>query len=136
LPKDAVTTTQTVETPIGAVKLTLTEKERGGVHYAVVFADYPGDKGKFNANKSLDGARDGSLKNSGGKLIQEKKLTLGKKKHPGRELLISIKGGETWLRQRIYAVGLQQYQVVLGGPEKTVKGKDADKFFQSFELKE
>jgi hypothetical protein len=137
MPKEPNTGSLNVDSPLGKLKMTLTEKEEGGLHYAVVFADYPADKIKgFDVDKSLDGARDGSVKNSGGKLIQEKKITLGKGKYPGRELLIQLKDEKLWMRQRIYMVGLRQYQVVLAGPEKRVKGKFADRFFQSFKLKE
>lgn len=137
MPKDPSTTTRNVDTPLGKLKLTLTEKQQGESHYAIVYADYPADKMKnFDVNKSLDGARDGSVKNTGGKQISEKKITLGNAKYPGRELLIRLKDGRVWMRQRIYMVDLRQYQVVLGGPEEVVKSKAADKFFQSFKLKE
>jgi hypothetical protein len=126
-----------MDTPIGKVKVTMTAKEQGGIHYVIAYTDYPADKVKtMDANKSLDGARDGSLKNTRGKLIQEKKITIGKAKYPGRELLISIQDGKLYVRQRLYLVKLRQYQAVLAGPENLVKGKTAEKFFQSFELRE
>jgi hypothetical protein len=137
LPKDATTTTQNVDSPIGKLKVTMLAKEQNGVYYAAVYTDFPADKVKnFDANKSLDGARDGSVKNTGGKLVYEKKITIGKAKHPGREILVNVGGGKLWMRQRIYMVNLRQYQTILAGPEKSVKDKTADKFFQSFELSE
>jgi len=137
MPKNAATTTQSMDTPIGKVKVTMTAKEEGGIHYLIAYTDYPADKVKaMDANKSLDGARDGSLKKTGGKLILEKKITIGKAKYPGRELLIRLQDGKLWLRQRLYMVKLRQYQAVMVGPENLVKDKTAEKFFQSFELRE
>jgi hypothetical protein len=107
------------------------------MHYIIAYTDYPADKVKaMDANKSLDGARDGSLKKTGGKLIQEKKITIGKAKYPGRELLIRIQDGKLYVRQRLYMVKLRQYQAVMVGPENLVRGKAAEKFFQSFQLNE
>lgn len=137
LPNEATTTTQNVDSPLGKLKTTMAAKEHDGVYYAAVYTDFPADKIKnIDANKSLDGARDGAVKNTRGKLIDEKKITIGKAKYPGRELLIRVQDGKFWVRQRIYMVNLWQYQTVLAGPENAVKGKTADKFFQSFELKE
>ncbi len=137
MPKDPTTAKREVDTPIGKLKMSLAEKQQGDAHYAVVFTDYPADKIKnFDTDKSLDGARDGSVKNTAGELISEKKITLGKAKHPGRELLIRLKDGKVWMRQRIYMVGFRQYQAVLAGPKEKVQSKTADKFFESFKLKE
>jgi hypothetical protein len=137
LPKDATTRIQSVDTALGKLKATMAAKEHDGVFYAAVYTDFPADKvKKFDVDKSLDGARDGSVKNVGGKLIDEKKITIGKAKYPGRELLIRVQDGKLWMRQRIYMVKLRQYQVVMAGPEKSVKGTNAEKFFQSFELRE
>lgn len=137
LPKDPTTTSQSLDSPLGKLKMTVTVKDYDGDIYAAAYGDLPADKVKKpHANKALDGARDGAVKNSGGKLISEKKITIGKAKYPGREILVNVGDGKHWARQRIYLVNLRLYQTILVGSEISVKGKIAEKFFQSFELSE
>ena len=53
-------------------------------------------------------------------------------KHPGRDLL--IEKPTTVVRNRVVIVGNRLYQVLIQGPKQFVGSKDADRFFDSFEV--
>jgi hypothetical protein len=137
LPSGAKTKTQSVKTEIGPVKVVTTEAALEGTHYMVVYADYPADRFKdADPDKVLDGVRGGAVKEAKGKLVSEKKITLGKARHPGRDLLIETLDGKARVRQRIYLVRNRLYQILAIGTEEAVKARTVDKFHESFTLTE
>jgi hypothetical protein len=134
-PKEA-----TKEADSAAGKLTFTRftYEDGDTGLLVIYCDYPPQLRKQKgAEKILDDARDGCVEKAKGKLADENKRTIGKEKEPGRELLIQLPDeGKPYFRSRMYLVGDRLYQVIVVGPEKYAKGKDADAFLDSFKLVE
>jgi hypothetical protein len=106
--------------------------ELDGVAYMAAFAELPAKVTEIKP--VLDGARDGAVRNTKGKLVKESEITLGKDKHPGREILVEV-ADNNFLRQRFYIVnGNQMPQVVVVGKKEAVTGKDADRFLDSFKL--
>jgi len=124
-----------VETPIGKIavtSLTLDLKDRA---YFAAYSDYPANLVKNQGiEPTLDGSRNGAVQNVKGKLLKEQKITLGKQRLPGREILIEAAGGAAHVRARIYISGDRLYQVLVGGPEKFVASKEATAFLDSFKV--
>src|SRR5262249_10664298 len=109
----------------------------GDDYFAVMYNDFPADKIKgANPDNMLNGGRDRAVANVKGKLISEKKISLGKAKYPGRELMIQIPGSPLSVRQRMYLVENRLYQTIVVGTEGVVKSNLADKFHDSFKLVE
>jgi hypothetical protein len=129
-------TKRTLQSPFGPVELNSFSVSplQPVSTYVVIFSDYPANFEKKSDADFLDSSRDGSVKNSGGKLLSEKKLTLDK--YPGRELLLEAPNQGGLFRQRIFIVGNRLYQLIVGGAEEVAKSKGADKFLDSFKLQE
>lgn len=98
---------------------------------SVSFADYPPDFGAVAPKLVLDGVRDG-LKGSDGKVTTETEITLGDKKHPGREL--RIEAGKNVIRAQIFLVGRRLYQVLATGTKDSVAKPEVEQLFSSFTL--
>lgn len=138
MPGSPVASTQTVESPFGALSMhlyTLTTP----VQYGVSYIDYPhsledsGRLGEFFA-----GVRDGGLRATGAKLLEEKEITLGT--HPGRAFKIQLGGGRVG-RVRAYVVKNRLYQIIFTAPEGGAHDaglpsleETANRFFDSFQL--
>lgn len=106
--------------------------ETDGASYAVAYAELPAKAPEIK--KVLDGARDGAVRNTKGKLVSESEITLGKDKHPGREILVEV-AENVFLRQRFFLVdGQKMPQVIVAGKKEVVSSKDADRFLDSFKL--
>ena len=136
-PKKPTKQTQKVKTSLGELEVHLyivDQKDRG---FITGTTDYP--KGSIkdeNREKMMDGARDGNVKSMKGKLLSEKKVTLGKKKHQGRELLIEMPAIKGVYRSRLFLVGDRLYQIVALWPEEFVKSKETTAYMDSFKLDE
>jgi hypothetical protein len=87
---------------------------------------------KGTTEQRLDYARNRAVANTRGKLASEKKIKLGA--HPGRELVFEVEG-KGQVRQVIYVVKNNLYQLLVAGPKEKTTSRDADRFFQSFKLK-
>lgn len=74
--------------------------------YAVSYVDYPAT---LDVDKALDGARDGMLSNTKGKLINERTISLDK--YSGRELLVDSPNGMSTLLGRTFIANNRVYQV-------------------------
>jgi hypothetical protein len=103
--------------------------------YLVAYNDYP-EAAIAGADKDsmLDGVRDGDAKTFGGKVASEKKITLGKEKYPGREILIEKPDEGRVYRSRAYIAGNRLYQVVIIATKDVATNKDTDKYLESFKL--
>jgi hypothetical protein len=101
--------------------------------YLLSYHDIKGLKegGEDLVKKIFDGTRDELLKSFGGKLLSEKKLTLGK--HPGRELQVEVKALGVY-RVRVYLVGERMYQIIVMGPKALTDSKETEKLLESFKL--
>jgi hypothetical protein len=135
--------------PMRVTQKSMTEDGSSDIHFYIVdqqtqglfvaYGDLPkGSVTDENRQMRLDGGRDGAIKTVNGKLLSEKKITLGKTKHEGREILIQSGDGKSFafFRGRFYMVGDRYYQVFLLGPETFVKGKAADAFLDSFQVED
>jgi hypothetical protein len=128
---------QTFPTDAGPVEATLymLESDGGDVAYLMGFNDFPADLvAQSDPNTMLDGARDGAVKNVGGKLLEEKKITING--YPGREIKVSAQGenGENIVYARVYLVKNRLYQALVVFPKKILRQADVTKFLTSFRL--
>ena len=64
--------------------------------------------------------------------IEDKEMTVGAEKYPGRDVL--IEKPLTRVRNRIVIAGPRLYQVMVQGPKEFVTGRDADRFLDAFEV--
>lgn len=82
---------------------------------------------------ALENSRKAAEESLKGKLLSEKKITLGK--HPGLEFQVeSAKLGV--YRSRIYIADGRMYQVTVMGPKEVATSPTADEFLKSFKLVE
>jgi hypothetical protein len=126
------TETTDVKTPGGTRKLTLDSVQLpGGIVFLVTYIDVPDDVAKADPGPRLDRVRDAN-KGVDGKLISDKATTIGPEKWPARDILIEKRTG--FVRNRIVAAGTRLYQVMIEGPKEFVESKDADRYFDSFEV--
>ena len=80
----------------------------------------------------FDGAREGLLNGTNGKLISLTKIKLGE--FPGREIFVKTGKGNHG-RVRLFIVGKQMFQVLMvSGSEDYVNSEEANVFFSSFKL--
>jgi hypothetical protein len=117
-----------------AVKLfTVGQKDRA---FVVTYSDYP--KAKIGADRDAFVAErvENNVSGLKGKVLANDKLTLGKGKHPGREVRVELADKKQLYRARAFLVGERLYQVAVLGPDEFVKGKEADAFFASFTVEE
>lgn len=128
--------TSKIPTDAGQLELhifVLDQKDRA---YLVTYSDYPAGTVAGNADKILAGVIEGNAKSLKSKVASEEKITLGKKKHPGREIKIEMPDKKGLYRARIYLVGDRLYQVVALGPDEFAKGKAVDDYLKSFTVDE
>lgn len=131
LPGVPATSRQTIRTDIGNVASTrVTTTDAANVTYDILFNDYPrAGVSKVSPQKLLDGARDGLLYQTKGRLIGEKPLTLAN--FPGRDQ--EIMGGDgTHYRIRLVWAGNRLYQIMAVTPGQP--RPDAQVFFDSFQI--
>ena len=138
MPGSPVASTMSVESPFGPLSMrlyTLTAPAQYGVSYM----DYPHsieDSGQLR--EFFAGVRDGGLRTTGAKLIEEKEIMLGT--HPGRSFKIQMSGGRVG-RVRAYVVKNRLYQLIFtagegGAPDAGAPSLEdtANRFFDSFRL--
>ena len=126
------TETRDVKTDRGVLKLTLDSVEFGDdVTFVVTHIDYPEEVAKADAAKRLDKVRDG-CKGPDGKVAAERAIEVGPEKLPAREVV--IEKPDVVIRNRIVLAGGRMYQVMIEGSKEFVTSRDADRFFDSFEV--
>jgi hypothetical protein len=82
---------------------------------------------------ALENGRKAAEKSLGGKLVKEKKVTLGP--HQGLEFLIET-AKQGFYRSRIYIADGRMYQITVMAPQDVATSKTADEFLESFKLRE
>jgi hypothetical protein len=122
------------ESDFGKGVLHMNAVEFGKGMYAANYSDFPAAIKKVPSKQIFDSSRDGAIANMGGKLSNEKDIKLGD--YPGREIKIDVADGKQLFRVRVYLVDQRLYQVVVFGTPEMATSKDADKFLDSFKLKE
>ncbi len=102
----------------------------------VTYTDHPKADVEGKEEAFVEGTSKGNVATFKGKLVSDRKLTLGKGKHPGRDILVEMPDKKQQYRARIVLAGNRLYQVVAMGSAEFVKGKQADEYFESFKLDE
>jgi hypothetical protein len=114
------------------LKLTLDMVElKGDTVFMVSYVDATDEVAKQPAEPRLDKVRDGN-KGANGKVLEDKGVTIGAEKFPGRDVLIETPGG--YIRNRVVIAGNRLYQVMIQGTKDVVTSPSADKFIASFEI--
>jgi hypothetical protein len=101
----------------------------------------PGTTRNLNLQKSLDGVRDRSLAVLRASATSEKKITIGKRKYPGRDVRaesVLQDGSKAIVRMRIYIVQDRLYTMVTDCPEahEARLTPMIDKFLDSLTIKD
>ena len=133
MPGEPTEQTKTVNTKAGAIDLHLFIFQQKNVAYFVSYVEYQEELVQANnAEKLLDGARDGAVSNVQGKLLNEVSISL--EKYPGREIRIQVPDGKHTIQTRMYLVKNRLYQVMIVTPKEDSFSKDVTKFLDSFKL--
>ncbi len=131
-PAGADVKTKSQDAP-GGLKMIVTGVEAEKKAYMVMYMSLPDGIVKVAGAKGiLDGAADGAVKKSGGKLVSAKDITFGKGKHPGREVVVDKDGN--LVRTQVIVADPKIYVLVVGGPGEFANTKAAADFLASFEL--
>jgi len=133
-PKAPTDVVKEADTASGKVKLYISSVEiRREFAVLVLYADYPKEILKEKPQSILDRIRDG-VKGQQGKVSDEKALTIGANKVPGKTFVIEKMG--FFMRNRVYLDGVRIYQVyVMASKKEDLMSKEADEFLDSFEIK-
>ncbi len=106
------------------------------IAFIVAYNDYPPELTKpENAEAMLDGARDGAVSHSKGKLLSESNIAL--EGHPGREIIIQTASEDQpplITKTHLFVVKNRLYQVTVVAPRSRAGDKAVDDFLQSFKL--
>lgn len=129
-PKLQETTVDTEAGPIVARMYILEVSET--LAYMCGFNDYPPGVLDPDPESVLDGARNGAVQNVGGRLKQEKKITVDG--HPGRELVIETPGGMVTYG-RAYLVNGRLIQALVVMKSDAVDMRNVRAFLDSFRLR-
>jgi hypothetical protein len=99
----------------------------------VIYSDLAAESVKVTKPADLlDGGEKGLIDSLKAKVTSSKNVEFGKQKYPGRQ--IAAETDATHLRLTLILVENRLYQILVFGPKELVAGKDADKFFESFEI--
>ena len=127
---------RTVETPEGAVNISMYSIERDGVAFLVTCFEPPAVAVAGNPKAVLDEARDAGVKNANGSLEEEKEIE--QDGHPGREMTMElpdsrIRGGGIY-RSRIDLIGRIHYLVAAVSSKTNDRPSQVKAFLESFHL--
>jgi len=133
LPAAPTTDVKPVATQSGQVEMHFYSLTTGNTDYLISYADYPISLFQNTPIKSiLDGARDGAVKNSQGRLITESDISLDS--YPGREINVESSDSANLMRAHLYVVNQRLYQVIVITPRASAGSADVTKFLDSFQL--
>lgn len=131
-PGEVKSETTDIQAGKDTLKLTLDMVElKGDTVFMVSYVDATDEVAKKPAGPRLEKVRDGN-KGPNGKVIEDKEISVGAEKYPGRDLLIETPSG--YLRNRAVIAGNRLYQVMIQGSKDVVTSASADKFIASFEI--
>ncbi len=131
-PGEVKSETTDIQAGKDTLKLTLDMVElKGDTVFMVSYVDASDEVAKKPAGPRLEKVRDGN-KGPNGKVIEDKEITVGAEKYPGRDLLIETPNG--YLRNRVVIADKRLYQVMIQGSKEVVTSPSADKFIASFEI--
>jgi hypothetical protein len=131
IPKEEV---QVVNSEAGDITVHLFNVPLGSFAYVVAYSDYPADLvANMGAEKLLDGARDGAVSNTRGKLLDESPVEIDG--FPGRFLKVLSPDGTGLAQARMFLVGNRLYQIFVASPKSDQDSEDIQKYLDSFTLK-
>lgn len=112
---------------------------KGGGGFLVIYTDLSSDKLKETKPKELLASGEkGLVDNFKAKITTSKDIEYGKQKFPARQIeataVIPDEAISINLRMTIILADNRLYQVFVFGPKDLAMGKEADKFFDSFEI--
>ncbi|MFO0818267.1 MAG: hypothetical protein U1A77_10020 [Pirellulales bacterium] len=90
MPGEPKASNQKIDTVAGQIEVTLYILEVDGLAYLVNSTSIPPNAPMATIDERLNGARDGALQNTKGKLVSEKKIKVGV--NQGRDLVIEKEG--------------------------------------------
>ncbi|HTY08301.1 MAG TPA: hypothetical protein VMF29_03975 [Candidatus Edwardsbacteria bacterium] len=129
-PKRSVTP---VQTAIGPIDMIQYSSGGGNSYTALAYADYPSFIANAPALSLLEGARDGALKNTNAKLVEDKERHLGE--FLGKEIKADLPVAGYGMRAFIFLVKRRLYQIIIVGTKDEISSARADSIFFSFELR-
>ena len=129
-PKRSVTP---VQTAIGPVEMIQYSSGSGNSYTALAYADYPSFIANAPALSLLEGARDGALKNTNAKLVEDRERHLGE--FLGKEIKADLPVSGYGMRAFIFLVKRRLYQIIIVGTKDEISSARADSIFFSFELR-
>jgi hypothetical protein len=125
--------TKTANTAVGSIEMKMYGVSQRQTAFSVAVADYPPDQVKqLGPVTILDGARDGAVATTQGKLLSE--LIIDMAGNPGREVKIGIAGGKATVRAKILLVGNRLYQIIAVTPMEDSYAPQVRRFLDSFRL--
>jgi hypothetical protein len=126
-PKESLQSVRTAAGQINLVMLTAGSKTSG---FAVGYTDYPRNVVESSdPEEMLDGARDGAVRNVGGRLIDETPLDFHG--HPAREIRVEAPK-KTSIRSRLILIENRLYQLVVISKSARILDEKGSEFFDSF----
>jgi hypothetical protein len=133
MPGTPTASVQSVTTQSGKIDVHFYTLTTGKTAYMVSYADYPASIFQTTPIKSiLDGLRDGAVKNSQGRLIDEADIALGT--FQGRDLNVESSAGANVMRAHLFVVSQRVYQVIVITEKGRASSADITKFLGSFQL--
>ena len=129
-PKREVSTVQTAIGPVDQIQYRVGNFNR---QYGVAYADFPSFITNAPAQSLLDGARDGALKNTNARLIDDKERHLGE--FLGKEIRAELPNTDVQLWAFIFLVKHRLYQIIVVEPKDEITSARTDSIFFSFELR-
>ncbi|MDI6739722.1 MAG: hypothetical protein QME74_05100 [Candidatus Edwardsbacteria bacterium] len=129
-PKREVSTIQTAIGPVDQIQYRVGNFNR---QYAMAYADFPSFITSVPAQGLLDGARDGALKNTNARLIDDRARHLGE--FLGKEIRAELPNTDIQMRAFIFLVKHRLYQIIVVEPKNGIGSARTDSIFFSFELR-
>jgi hypothetical protein len=123
---------QTMDTPVGKVDMVMYMASSGKAGCAVAYADYPEQLiNSTDPQKTLDGARNGAIKNVSGRLVSETSISF----HglPARDVRIEIPN-KAFVTARFILASPRFYELMLIAPTDKGHEQDISQFFNSFTI--
>lgn len=136
LPEKPSEKTQTIKSDVGELEMHMFIVASTEQVYLLTYNDYPGDSLDEEAHKVLDKVIEGNQKSLKGKVTMDEKITIGKKKYPGRDIRIEQADKKQVYRAKVFLAGNRLYQVVALGPDEFVKSKSVEEYLKSFAINE
>ena len=131
MPGEPKASNQKIDTVAGEIEVTLYILEVDGLAYLVNSTSIPPNAPKATIEERLNGARDGAVQNTKGKLVSEKKIKVGV--NQGRDLIIEKEEDGIFIHARIVMVGRKLVQALAVNKNKEPNA-DTTRFLSSLQI--